>query len=100
MPRYRCDLTSNTSIDTRTFCPQRAIADLRELASRTEGSKGSLGVLAGLELPRLLAAQGTPPVTMTKGTEHERLIFKGQAARHIDAVELATMNSKSNAAAR
>ena len=34
-------MSSNTAIDTGTFSPQRVIADLRELASRTGGPEGS-----------------------------------------------------------
>ena len=144
-------MSSNTAIDTGTFNPQRVVADLRELASRTggpEGSRrlcwtpewvnarnllreelsglpvdvdvdeagnlwaylrgaskdtlvvgshldsvpkggwldGSLGVLAGLELLRSLAAQGTPPVTVAlvdwadeEGARFSRSLF-GSAA--------------------
>lgn len=122
-------MSSNTTIDTGTFSPQRVVADLRELASRTGGPEGSrrlcwtpewvnarnllreeltglpveidvdeagnlwaylrgtstetlvvgshldsvpkggwldgaLGVMAGVELLRSLAAEGTPPVTV------------------------------------
>ena len=122
-------MSSNTTIDTGTFSPQRVVADLRELASRTGGPEGSrrlcwtpewvnarnllreelsglpveievdeagnlwaylrgtstetlivgshldsvpkggwldgaLGVMAGVELLRSLAAEGTPPVTI------------------------------------
>ena len=34
-------MSSNTAIDTGTFNPQRVVADLRELASRTGGPEGS-----------------------------------------------------------
>ena len=34
-------MSSNTAIDTGTFSPQRVVADLRELASRTGGPEGS-----------------------------------------------------------
>jgi N-carbamoyl-L-amino-acid hydrolase len=144
-------MSSNTAIDTGTFSPQRVIADLRELASRTGGPEGSrrlcwtpewanarnllreelsglpvdvevdeagnlwaylrgtstdtlvvgshldsvpkggwldgaLGVFAGLELLRSLAAQGTPPVTVAlvdwadeEGARFSRSLF-GSAA--------------------
>jgi len=144
-------MSSNTVVDTGTFSPQRVIADLRELASRTGGPEGSrrlcwtpewvnarnllreelsglpvdvevdeagnlwaylrgtskdtlvvgshldsvpkggwldgaLGVFAGLELLRSLAAQGTPAVTVAlvdwadeEGARFSRSLF-GSAA--------------------
>ena len=144
-------MSSNTTIYTGTFSPERVVADLRELASRTGGPDGSrrlcwtpewvnarnllreelsglpveievdeagnlwaylrgdspdtlivgshldsvpkggwldgaLGVMAGLELLRSLAAEGTPPVTVAlvdwadeEGARFSRSLF-GSAA--------------------
>ena len=145
-------MSSNTTIDTGTFSPERVIADLRELASRTGGPEGSrrlcwtpewvnarnllreelsglpveievdeagnlwaylrgdspdtlivgshldsvpkggwldgaLGVMAGLELLRSLATEGTPPVTVAlvdwadeEGARFSRSLFGSAAA--------------------